>query len=55
MANIKSVINMHNKEVIMGKKTQAVKCNYIKKPDCPLSNQCQIMNIIYKAEITSNL
>ena len=55
MANIKSIINMHNKEVIMEKKTQAVKCNCINKPDCPLSNQCQIMNIIYKAKITSNI
>ena len=55
MASIKSIINMHNKEVIMEKKTQAVKCNCINKPDCPLSNQCQIMNIIYKAKITSNI
>ena len=55
MANIKSIINMHNKEVITEKKTQAVKCNCINKPDCPLSNQCQITNIIYKAKITSNL
>ena len=35
--------------------TQAVKCNCINKPDCPISNQCQITNIIYKAKITSNL
>ena len=55
MANIKSIINMHNKEVITEKKTEAVKCNCINKPDCPLSNQCQITNIIYKAKITSNL
>ena len=26
MANIKSIFNMHNKEVIMEKKTQAVNC-----------------------------
>ena len=39
MANIKSIINMHNKEGIMEKKTQAVKCNSMNKPDCPLSNQ----------------
>ena len=52
MANIKSIINMHNKEVSTGKKTQAYCIN---KPDCPLSNQCQITNIIYKAKITSNL
>ena len=54
MANIKSVINMHNKEVIMEKKIQAVNCNCMNKPDCPLSNQCQITNVIYKAKLTSN-
>ena len=45
MVNIKSIINMHNQEVITEKKTQAVKCNYINKPDCSLFNQCQTMNI----------
>ena len=54
MANIKSSINMHNKEVITEKKTQAVKCNCINKPDCPHFNQCQITNIVCKAKITSN-
>ena len=44
---------MHNKEVITEKKTNTAKCNCINKPDCPLSNQCQIMNILYKAKITS--
>ena len=52
MTNIKSIINMHNKEVITEKKTEAAKCNCINKPDCPLSNQCQITNIIYKAKTT---
>ena len=55
MANIKSVINMHSKEVITEKKAEAVRCNCINKPVCPLSNQCQITNIIYKGKITSNL
>ena len=55
MANIKSIINIYNKEVITEKKTQAIKCNCISKPDCLLSKQCQITNIIYKANITSNL
>ena len=55
MANIKSIINIHNKKVIKEKETQAVKCNCINKPDCPLSNQCPITNIICKAKITSNL
>ena len=53
MENIKSIITMHNKQVIPKKKTQAVKCNCIIKPDCPRFNQCQITNIIYKAKITS--
>ena len=52
MANIKSIITMHSKEVTTEKKTRAVKCNCINKPDCLLSNQCQITNIIYKAKIT---
>ena len=55
MANNKSIINMHNKEVITEKETQAINCNCINQPDCPLSNQCQITNIIYKVKITSNL
>ena len=46
---------MHDKEVTAEKKTEAVKCNCINKPNCPLSNQCQITDIIYKAKITSNL
>ena len=54
MANIKSIINMHNKEVTTEKKTEAVKCNCINEPDCPLSNQFQITNIICKVKITSN-
>ena len=56
LEDVKEVhINMHNKEVIKGKKTQAVNCNCINKADCPLSNQCQVASIIYKAKITSNL
>ena len=56
MANIRSVINVHNLEVITKeKKAQEINCNCINKPDCPLSDQCQITNIIYKAKITSNL
>ena len=54
MANIKWIINMHNKEVIMEKKTEAVKSNCTSKLDWPISNQCQITNILYKVKITSN-
>ena len=31
MANIKSIIKTHNKEVITEKKTQAINCNCIKQ------------------------
>ena len=55
MANFKSIINMHNKDVITEKITEAAKFDCINKPDCPISNQCQITIIIYKAKITSNL
>ena len=53
MVNIKSFINIHNKEVITKKKTQVV--NSIDKPDCPFSNQCQMTTIIQKTKITTNL
>ena len=46
---------MQHKEVITKKKTEPVTCNCINKNGCPLSNQCQITNIIWKAKITSNL
>ena len=42
MVNIKSIINVHNKEVITEKKTEAVKCNCINKPDCPLPNNAKL-------------
>ena len=54
MGNIKSAINMRNIKVIT-EKTQEINCNCITKLDCPISNQCQITNIRYKLEITSNL
>ena len=55
MANIKSIINIHNKKVMTEKETQTLNCNCIYKPDCPLSNQGQTTNIIYKAKTASNL
>ena len=45
---------MHNIEIITEKKAKVVNCNCISKFECPLSNQFQIANIIYKAKITSN-
>ena len=47
----KLTINLHNKEAIMEKKAQAINCNCINRSDCPFSNQCQILNIIYKQKL----
>ena len=52
--NIKSIINIHNKDVVTEKKTREINFNSINKPDFPLSNQCQITKIINKPKITSN-
>ena len=57
MANIKSIINMHNKEVITENKTQAVKGNCINKLDCPFPTDTkqklhQIFEIIMKKYTT---
>ena len=54
MANIKSTINMHNKDVITERKTEVVKCHCINKPGCPFCNQCQITNIIQKQKLHQN-
>ena len=55
MANSKSIISIHNKEVITERKTQTVNCNCTNNPDFRLYNQMQISNIMYKSKITSNL
>lgn len=55
MANSKSIISIHNKEVITERKTQTVNCNCTNNPDFRLYNQIQISNIMYKSKITSNL
>ena len=39
MVNVTSVINMHNEEVIMEKKTKTVNCYCINKPEWPLPKQ----------------
>ena len=52
--NIKSIINIHNKDVVTEKKTREINFSSINKADFPLSNQCQITKIINKAKITSN-
>ena len=42
VANIKSVINIHNKEVITEKKTETAKYNCINKPYCPFPRNVKL-------------
>ena len=55
MVNIKSIINVHNKEVITEKKTEAVKCNCINKPDCPLPNNAKLQTLKRKRKLHQTL
>ena len=55
MTNMKSIINSHNKIILKNDEKENKKCNCIKKEECPINNECLTTNIVYKANITSNL
>ena len=55
MAIIKVLLSMHNKEKIAEKKTVAKNCHCIVEPEGLPSHECQIKNILYKAQVTSIL
>lgn len=46
---------LFNKKILFNNKPQTKSCNCIKKPDCPLNNQCQITSIIYQAKVTATI
>ena len=52
---MKSIINSHNKNILKNDEKENKKCNCIKKEECPINNECLTTNIVYKANITSNL
>ena len=56
MNNVKSIISSHNKTVI-SKSTNSDKekknCNCRKPETCPMDGNCNVENIIYQAEVTS--
>ena len=55
MNNLKSLINGHNKFILNEDKDQRTKkCNCVNKNECPLGNECQTSNIVYKAELSCN-
>ena len=51
MANIKSIINMHNKEVITEKTTQAVNCNCINKRDSTFPTNAKLQALYAKQKL----
>ena len=54
MPNMKSRINIHNKEVTKAQPSaQARTCNCINKSKCPLNKTCLSNNVLYNAKITS--
>ena len=54
MANMKRIVNSHNHEITNPKTiTKEKTCNYVAKAKRPLSQNCLINNIIYKAVLTS--
>ena len=58
MPNIKSKINSHNHKILKNNTQQEEnikKCNCINKNQCPLNQQCLSTNIVYQANINSNL
>ena len=55
MANVKSIINKHNKTVLDPPTSNSERtCNCINREKCPLQQKCLTNNIMYKATITSN-
>ena len=59
MANVKSVIQSHNKKIltkdlkIREKSEKTCNCQNKKKAECPLSGNCVVENVIYEATVTT--
>ena len=58
MLNVKSTIDVHNKRLLRQANpsesiSDASLCNYRKKQDCPLGNQCLTRGIVYQATVTT--
>ena len=51
MDNVGKIINAHNKAKLQEENTAMDKCNCKKPNECPLSGNCLIDNIVYKASV----
>ena len=51
--NVASIINAHNKKVLLKREVQASSCNCRNKTNCPLQGNCKTASVIYKCEVTA--
>ena len=51
MDNVGKIINAHNKAKLQEENTAMDKCNCKQPNECPLSGNCLIDNIVYKATV----
>ena len=54
MSNISSIIAGHNKSLLQPQITK-YECNCRVKNTCPLQNQCQTPNLIYRADVENKI
>ena len=54
MSNISSIIAGHNKPLLQPKITK-YGCNCSVKNTCPLQNQCQTLDLIYRADVETEV
>ena len=51
--NVRSIINSHNKKILLKSEDDDELCNCRNKNTCPLDNKCKITSVIYKCEVTA--
>ena len=54
MKNMSSIISAHNKKVLRTS-INTYSCNCRVKTSCPLNNKCQILRIVYSADVSNNV
>ena len=55
MKNVNTILQSNNKRILQDKKANQNQCNCRKKEECPLNNNCQVREVIYKAEVTASI
>ena len=53
--SMESIINKHNRKVLNKMPPQEVRCNCRNKKECPLDGKCLMSNIVYRADVISDI